>query len=225
MIKKILDNWKYVLKFDTEHRTDKGIITDIMHTAWQTTPSKNSFMPYRVHVIGPEEEGLKKAVYETSAAKEKNSNSRNPNPDQWEVNGNKASLLTAEYILVFTPRAEDNPSPWQIHLHEGGCYMDAWYEDKLQKYRATILVEVGLFAQAVSTLCLEQGLHTNYISSFESDLKYWEDLDFIKHPPCLIMGIGKAKYFRRDWLKTVGWDEGDHKPSFDSVVHFYGVEK
>jgi len=221
MIKDILNKWKFVLKFDTEHRTDEDVIQDIMHTAWKTTPSKNSFMPYCVHVIGPDRPDFKKNVYNTAAAKEKNSNSRNPNEDQWEVNGNKHSILTAEYVLVFCPRAEDSPSPWQKHLHSGGCYMDAWYEDKLQKYRATILVEVGLFAQAVSVLCLEQGLHTNYISSFESDLKYWEDFNFVKHPPCLIMGIGKAEYFRRDWLKKIGWNKGDHKPKFDSVVKFY----
>lgn len=224
MIFDILDTWKFVHFFDKEHKTDPNIIKDIMYKAWKTTPSKNSFMPYTVHVIGPEDWELKKKVYDTSEAKERKSNTRNENKERWQVNTNKASLCTAEYVLVFCPRAEDKPSPWQQRLHDGGCYMDAWYENALEKYKPTILVEVGLFAQNVTTFCLEQGLHTNYISSFERDLKYWTDLPFIKHPPCLLMGIGKAKWFRRQSLEQIGWSEKDYKPDFDRIVEFHGIK-
>ena len=222
---KFLDTWRFVSSYDLSDRLPKYQVERCLYQAWKVTPSKNSFMPYSVFVVGPEEWELKDKIYQTAAAKEKNSNTRNSNPDAWDINPNKYTIKECEYAVVFTPRVEDQPSKWQQHLHEGGCYMDSWYEEGIRKYMKTILVEVGMFAQNLTAFCIEQGINTNYIASFESDLKYWKEVPFVQREPCLIMTMGKAKEFRRDWLKKDGMDSWDVKPDFKKVVQFYGIEK
>jgi hypothetical protein len=223
MIFETLDKWKFVYEFKEKPSIDRELINKILWQAWKTTPSKNSFMPYKVHVIGPDKPDYKEIVYNTAAEKELLSNARNENENKWPVNPCKTSILSAEYVLVYTLRVEHNPSQWQIHLHEGGCYMDAWakYEDRLEDYRPTIDVEIGLFARAVNALCLENGIDTNYISSFNAKSDEWKKLSFIDKKPVLIMPIGIAKHYRRD-LMNEKHKEWDVKPDFESVVNFHG---
>lgn len=223
MIFDTLDKWKFVHKFKPGLNIDREILKNILWQAWKTTPSKNSFMPYSVHVIGPEEPEFKKIVYSTASEQEFISNSRNNNENQWEVNPCKTSILNAEYVLVFTSRVEHKPSLWQLHLHRGGCYMDAWamYEDNLDDYLPTIHVEVGLFARAVSALCLENGIDSSYIISFDRKSEQWKKLPFIKKEPCLIMPIGIGEIYRRDEMSEEH-KEWDVKPDFERVVNFHG---
>ena len=51
-----LDEWKFVYKFKDEYSIDPKIIDEILWQSWKVTPSKNGFMPYEVHVIGPEQQ-------------------------------------------------------------------------------------------------------------------------------------------------------------------------
>lgn len=221
MIFETMDKWQYVHKFKKEPSIDKNLIHKILWQAWKTTPSKNSFMPYKVHVIGPDNPEYKKIVYKTAESQEFISNDRNPeNENAWQVNACKAAILGAEYVLVYTLRVEDSPSQWQIHLHKGGCYMDAWeiYKDNIEDYRPTTDVEIGLFARAVNILCLENGIDTNYISSFDCNSEYWKELPFIDMKPVLIMPLGIADLYRRDGMSDEhkSWDV---KPDFERVVN------
>lgn len=215
-----LDEWKFVYKFKDEYSIDPKIIDEILWQSWKVTPSKNGFMPYEVHVIGPEQQHYKDAVFDILQAKEMNVNARNPLPNKWPINPCKKSVVTSEYLLIFTPRVEDQPSEWQIHLHNGGCYMDAWYEDHvLSGYQSVVNVEIGLFARIVSALCMEKDIDTNYLISFERKLKYWKKLPFVKMPPCLLMAIGIGDRYRTDELSKEArlWDV---RPDYDRIVKY-----
>jgi len=219
---KLLDKWRFATEYKTDDAIPYEIIEKCFYQAWKVTPSKNNFMPYNVFVVGPENWETKEKIYQTAAYKELNSNSRNPNENAWPVNAQKYSIMSSEYTIVYTARVEDSPSKWQQYLHDGGCYMDSWYEEGIKKYMKTILVEVGMFSQNLTTFCIEQGINTNYIASFESGLEYWKDVPFVTHEPLLIMTIGKGKRFRRDDLKRSNRSSWDVKPDFHKVVKFYG---
>ena len=221
MIFDIWNKWKFVHEFDKDNVIDKSIVEDILQKAWRVTPSKNSFMPYEVHVIGPDSWELKKHIYETAHTKEKNSNTRNPNPDGFAYNINKASIMSSQYVLVFTPRVEDQPSRWQKYLHRKGCYMDAWTDKGLDGYKNVVYLEVGMFAHAITVFSLEQNIDTSYIISFENSLKYWASIPFIKKSPCLIMTMGIGKNYRRDALARSGHDKMDVKPDFERIAKFH----
>ena len=59
----ILEKRKYVLDYDTEAKIDNELIVDLLEKAWKVTPSKNNFMPYKVHVVGPEHRKLKESIF------------------------------------------------------------------------------------------------------------------------------------------------------------------
>ena len=59
----ILKKRKYVLDYETHAEIDKELIIDLLQKAWKVTPSKNNFMPYKVHVIGPERRKLKESIF------------------------------------------------------------------------------------------------------------------------------------------------------------------
>lgn len=218
---KLLDKWRYTLEYDTTHSFPRDKVERCLYQAWKVTPSKNSFMPYKVFVIGPENWDIKYKIHKIALMKEFTVNERNYNPNKWPDPIMKRCLKNAEYTIVFCPRVEDKPSKWQKHLHEGGCFMDAWYEDMDEKYKKNILLEVGMFAANLTVFCLEQGIATNYISSFESRLEYWKDIDFVKTKPCLLMTLGKTLRTRRQWIdKEERKSNWDVKPDYDRVVKF-----
>jgi len=219
----VMDKWRYVHKFKSGKNINYEDLKEVLWQAWKTTPSKNSFMPYSIHVIGPNQPELKQIVYNTAAEKEFLSNERNSlHENEWPVNVCKETILNAEYVIVFTSRLEDEPSLWQLHLHRGGCYMDAWsiYEDNIEDYLSTIYVEVGLFARAVNALLLNKGIDSNYIISFDKKSKQWNKLPFIKMEPCLIMPVGVGEVFRRDEMSELH-SEWDVKPDFERIVNFH----
>lgn len=221
MIYDILNKWKFVHEFDSEAVIEKNVIKDILYKAWKITPSKNNFMPYEIHVIGPNNWDINEKIYQTAHTKEINSNKRNPNPDGYEFNHNKASIKSSNYVLIFTPRVEDKPSRYQQLLHRKGCYMDAWTDEGVDIYKNVVYLEVGMFAQAITTMSMEQSIDTSYIISFENHKKYWSEFPFIKKNPCLIMTMGKGKNYRRDSLKRSGLDKMDVKPDFERIVKFH----
>ena len=55
-----MDKWRYVHKFKSGKNINYEDLKEVLWQAWKTTPSKNSFMPYSIHVIGPTNLNLNK---------------------------------------------------------------------------------------------------------------------------------------------------------------------
>ena len=54
---------------------------------------------------------------------------------------------------------------------------------------------------------------------FSINMKDWEDLDFVKECPLLLVTIGKCKESRREWLNDVD-SADDKKPEPNEVIRW-----
>ena len=64
MIDNVLKHYKYVKTYDQSQDVPQSIIDELLQRTWKVTPSKNNFMPYKLHVLGPQHQDLKDKVYE-----------------------------------------------------------------------------------------------------------------------------------------------------------------
>jgi hypothetical protein len=221
MIFDIVNKWKFTKIFHDAPNIELDVMKDILWKAWKLTPSKLNFMPYSVFVLDSSKKEYKQKLFEAGQAKTKVTDARNIYPNLVSSKGQniyKATILNCDYVLVFTPRVENDPNLYQQKKHFSGEFQDAFHEEYvLTKYADTVIFEMGLFASSVRALCIEKDIDTNFIGAFEKDLKYFKDLPFIKYRPFMIMTIGKAKVYRRD-AQTEFELEFDWKPDFDKIV-------
>lgn len=221
MIFDIVNKWKYTQKFHDAPNIELDVMKDILWKAWKLTPSKLNFMPYNVFVLDSSKKEYRQKLFEAGQAKQRNTNARNiyPNTNTFKhQNIYKATILNCDYVLLFTPRVENDPNLYQQKKHFSGEFQDAFHEEYvLTKYLGTVIFEMGLFASSVRALCIEKNIDANFIGAFENDLKYFKDIPFVKYKPFMIMTIGKAKVYRRD-AQTEFELEFDWKPDFDKIV-------
>lgn len=222
MIYDIYEKRKYVRTFDPDYKISKGLINSLLMQAWKVTPSKNNFMPYKLHVLGPEHQEYKKAIYINCAGNEaKTDGIDDPLSERYkEILPNYANILSCSYLMLFTMRFEDQPSVHQKKLMDRGHTFEPAMKEKYLKNYSTVSLEVGLFADAFSALCLEQDIDVSYTLCFRKELDTWKDLPFVDEKPVFIMVVGKAKDYLIDKRKREGWDKNDPRPDFDRIVHF-----
>ena len=221
MIFDIVNKWKFTKIFHDAPNIELDVMKDILWKAWKLTPSKLNFMPYNVFVLDSSKKEFRQKLFEAGQAKQKVTDARNIYPNlvsSENQNIYKATILNCDYVLLFTPRVEDDPNLYQQKKHFSGEFQDAFHEEYvLTKYSDNVIFEMGLFGSLVRVLCIEKNIDTNFIGAFENDLKYFKDLPFIKYKPFMIMTIGKAKVYRRD-TQTKFALEFDCKPDFDRIV-------
>ena len=114
----------------------------------------------------------------------------------------------------FTELAESNKEQVEKHGH----FAEQCNKDFIINIAESTSVEVGLFAQTVTTLCLEEGIDVSYTACFPKEMTKWKDIpyvqfDDVKARILLMMSIGKGKVYRKRHNK-------DRKPDFDKVVNW-----
>ena len=226
-IDELLDKRRCVLEYDETVKIEQSLIEDLLRKAHKVTPSKNQFMPYRIHVLGPDNKREKVRAYENCIENESQIDGLSFDEKIAYYKNSKPvyhSIIDCSYLLIFTQRVEDQPNPRQVKLMEAGHHYEPYHEEDLEDYAATASLEVGLFATAFCGLCLEEGLDTSYCLNFIKHLSYWQDLPFIKRRPLLLMTVGRAKRTRIEVAKKAGWFETDLKPNFERIVNFVGNE-
>ena len=67
----LLESRHHVRKYRVDKHPPKETIDKILWRTWKTTPSKNNFMPYYVHVLGPDQLETKIKLWEKSVANHK----------------------------------------------------------------------------------------------------------------------------------------------------------
>lgn len=222
MIDNILSKRKHVMEFDrTAEPPSKELIDELLRRAWKVTPSKNNFMPYTVNVLGPQHQAEKDHLYAKSLASERFANSHNPIPDAKDQLSNPAyaCISSCAYLLIFTNRMEDRPNPFQLKAWNEGVFHAPMTEKGVNDIGETVALEVGLFATALTGLCVDHGIDVSYTLNFRRQLEVWEDTWFINRRPMLFMSLGKAKVYRED-LKKRGMYEGDRRPDYERIVKF-----
>lgn len=220
MIFDTLEKRKYVKEYDTSANIPEHLIDQLLQKAWKVTPSKNNFMPYTVHVLGPEHQKYKDLVYLNCAGNEvKSDNVTIKEYKQRYQNNlpNYANILSCSYLLIFTMRLETNPNPFQKRCIDQGNKFEAVTEEKLNDLYPIASLEVGLFTDAFSALCLENDIDVSFTGCFHRDVSKWNNIPFVKRKPIILMTVGKAKVYRED-LKKYGLYEDDLRPDYNRIV-------
>ena len=220
MIFDTLTNRKYVREYDSSANIPESLIYDLLQKTWKVTPSKNNFMPYTIHVVGPKDQKYKDLVYRNAASNEGNNDGlSNPLEIRYSSNlPNYANILNCSYLLIFTMRLEDKPNPHQKILIDRGHKYEAVDENKLNDMYSTASFEAGLFCDAFSGMCLENDIDVSYTGCFHRKIDQWADIPFVKRKPIILMTVGKAKVYFDDIKNDI--QKQDVRPDFDRIVNF-----
>ncbi len=220
MIFNTLQNRKYVKEYDQNADISESLIYDLLLKTWKVTPSKNNFMPYTIHVVGPTDQKYKDLVYRNAASNEgTNDGLSDPLKIRYSSNlPNYSNILNCSYLLIFTMRLEDNPNPYQKMLIDRGHKYEAVDENKLDDMYPTASFEAGLFCDAFSAMCLENNIDVSYTGCFHRNIDKWKNIPFVKRKPIMLMTIGKAKVYLDDIKNDT--EEKDLRPDFDRIVNF-----
>ena len=215
----LLDKRRHIMKFSNDNIPPKSLIEDILWKSWKVTPSKNSFMPYHVNVLGPDRIDEKQRIWQKSQNNNDTRNLKNfgvPNP----VGNNLffTHLSSTPYLLVFSQRICE-PNGLIGRYVEGGTYYEQMHEDEADDNMQAVGIEVGMFHSNLTAFALEEGLDTSCILCFPTNPKEWEDMPWIENNVLLLMSIGYSELARRDFL-TEADSLLDKKPEPEEVIRW-----
>jgi len=216
MIDNVLKHYKYVKTYDQSQDVPESIINDLLQRTWKVTPSKNNFMPYKLHVLGMQHQDLKDKVYE-KALQHQNGQDHLTDPDP--IIPKFHNIVSCHYLLIFTQRVEDQPNEHQQNLIVQGRNYSQTDSKKLKEHYNNALLEIGMFCNTFAALCIESQLDISHTLCFPKKLEKWEDgFDFLDQEPILLMTAGKALAYHRD---QHGKDAlFDLRPNYDRIVNF-----
>ena len=223
MIYETLKNRKYVREYDAEAEIPESLIDSMLRKTWEVTPSKNNFMAYTVHVVGPEHRECREKVFRICLANE-------GKVDQVEINNllddrykgylpQYSNILSCSYLLILTMRLETQPNPFQQFLIDRGHKYEAIDENKLNSMYSTCAFEAGMFCDTFSGMCLENGIDASFTGCFGKNLEAWKDVPFVTKTPLMIMTVGKGTIYRQDTIKG-SLEEKDLRPDYERIVNF-----
>ena len=221
-------NYRYALNYHKEHTIDEQFINDALKAAWLQTPSKNNFMPYKVHVLGPEFADEKEEIYWLCLGNETKANGNIvTDRDQLrqyeermypENKANYYNITSAEYVLIFTQRVENKPNEFQQYLIDKGYVYEQMATDgpKKENAKKNAYLEIGMFSTNFAGICLNNGIDISHTLCFPGDKMNWpqEHFSFLDNHPILIMTVGKGSEYRGAVAQ-----KSDPKPDFDRIVN------
>lgn len=225
-----MKNYKYVLEYDSSAFIDPKNIYDALSYAWKVTPSKQNFMPYKVHVLTPAATTHKQILYnkaltqqaKTSNIKIKNSKDLQKYDEHLKKTDQQPffrNLKTAPYVFLFAQRVEDQPNSFQQrYIDYGRTYCQVERSEPGHSHGKSIArIEIGMFSANLATQLLANDIDVSFTQCFPGELNAWteKEFDFLADDVLLIMTAGKGNIYRRE-LKS---QEGDLKPSFNRIVN------
>jgi len=222
VIDKILRKRRYVREFDEDYDIPYSLVNSLLKKTWKVTPSKNNFMPYMIHVLGPAQQKYKEKVFENCLSSEGLGDGiEDPLNTRYKDNlPNYGNILSCSYLLIFTLRLEDKPNPFQKAAIDDGHRYEAVDENRLDLLYPSASLEVGMFANSFSSLCLKKDIDVSFVGCFHRDLSKWSDIPFVTRTPILLMPIGKGKVYRDKTAKQSPIERLDLKPNYERIVNF-----
>jgi hypothetical protein len=225
-----MENYKYVLEYDHTAFIQSSDIDNALKYAWKVTPSKQNFMPYKVHVLNPEAQQHKHILYDKALIQQarrsgieiKNTKALRKYESRLIKDDKEPffrNLKTAPYVFIFTQRLETNPNAFQQHNIDYGltyCQVsNEWPE--IGRAKDIARIEIGMFCANLATYLLANGIDVSFTQCFPGELESWteKEFNFLDQDVLLIMTAGKGKKYRRDIIPL----DIDQKPSFERIVN------
>jgi len=225
MIYDTFNKRKHVITYKKNIIPSREQIDNLIKKTWELTPSKNNTMAYEVFVLGPDKQKEKNEVYKRSVSNhfrvEDNALAKgNLHKSIHLENINYGHMLSCPYLLVITQRVlKEMNEYYKIAIEKDGHYAEQLFEHELDTIESLTALEVGLFANILTGLCVEDNLDVSYTSCFERDVSKWQpELNFVKRLPLLLMSIGKGDIYRWQRLKEKNETHLDTKADYNDVV-------
>lgn len=222
-----MKNYKYVLRF-SDKKVDSKLIHLALTHAWESTPSKNNFMNYSVHVLGPNNTNLRQKLYEKCLKQQMQSNDTHFNNlldyDKYlnDINAapNFRNILSAPYILIYTQRVETVVNKLQQINIDKGMVFEQMFPVGTKKYHSASALarfETGMFSANFASKCLQLGIDVSYIGCMPVELENWQESEwnFITDKPIIIQLAGYGEVYKKDVFDP----SSDLKPDFERVVN------
>ena len=200
---------------------DRKLIDEALWKTWKTTPTKNSAMPYKVFVFGPEHQKEKELVHEMVHKNHITSENISVKKGLSTRTENGVSNIHYEHIkynpylicIHAQPRQPNEHYKERIKL---GLFFDQMHESYVDQFIDTSAVEVGLFLQNLTSYLLEESLDISYTSCFYRDSQRWRDvgLEHAKYRPIMLASIGYAETYRFQEADTEYWK----KPEYEDMI-------
>ena len=217
---------KHVWVYDDKNIPSKETVNECLKKAWQLTPSKQQYMPYRVNVIGPGDEAEKERIWK-QAIKNHHKVEDDAMKDGYldhskhTVNRNYQHIITAPYVFIFTSRVSESNEFNKMAIDEDSHHPEQEFEEKLEVINTLISFECGLFCATLTGLLCEKGLDVSFTSCFPKQFKkYWKHIPYVDQEPHIIMTTGVGKYFRWQFMERTKQTHLDPKPNFEKVVNW-----
>jgi len=133
-----------------------NIIYSFIYEAYKLTPSKQFIMPYKIHVFGPKNEYEKEILYRATKGKMKY---------QYKQTNMNYQVL-APYVLLFTSRLCSNPNKKVQKEIDRGLAHQSCDPKEYKRARKVPTMEVGMFCNNLSNICLRNGLNIAYTACY-----------------------------------------------------------
>tara|TARA_Y100001978_G_C23655641_1_gene415880 strand:- start:8 stop:739 length:732 start_codon:yes stop_codon:yes gene_type:complete len=230
-----LEQRHHVLRYKEENVPD-DVLSKLLYKAWKVSPSKNNFMPYAVNVLGPGDK-RKKLIYdkvvtnhlyydEKGLATDTKANPKMKVDYVFELNPAYRHVLENSHLLIFASRVVPEPNSfYKEKVKLEGHYAEQCEVDMVQDIAESTSFEIGLFAQALTVLCLEEGIDVSYCACLPKNEHKWKDTPWLWYDEekqmakiHSIMSIGYGDYYRYEWLKANGSTGKDRKPPLQDIV-------
>ena len=145
-IENTLNKRKQIKLFDTENVPDKKLIISLIDKTFELVPSKQSLMPYKVHVLGPEFKDLKERFFNISKTK---------------TGGVYNNNILAPYVLIFTRRLVKNPNIDVQRKITFGHNYGVCDPKRYKNFDKDVAIEIGMFSNDEILFSMQLGYKSN----------------------------------------------------------------
>ena len=215
MLEKYLQR-KHVVKYKPDIISDDKI-KSLLQKTWQLTSSKNNYMPYSVHVLGPDKTIEKEKIFKKCIDKQ-NESEKNANANRKELGWNYKHVKQNSHLLIFTARV-CKPNPYNERQIEKGHFVSETSEAIVNSLGTCAPIEIGMFAQNLTNFCMLEDIDVSFCVCFSKNRHDWKEFPFIKNTLVMMMSLGYGEQYYWDKLKRQGVRHEDNlKPEIDEVV-------
>ena len=192
-------NRKHVDAYDNSVDIEKEVIQSF-NEAWKVTPSKQNFMPYLIHVIGPDAQEWKDKLYAVCLRNESNVD----------------NVTDKELMKRYEHSSISHPVfPMSRSIITKRLIQTKYSMKRLEKgflvVGNLVSFEVGLFCNALQYYLLQKNIDSCYTGCFRNNKENWKTLPFVTETPIMIMTIGKGKVYTPQ-------DPENPRPTLDEIV-------
>ena len=217
-------------------------VKELLWKAWKISPSKHNFMPYKVSVLGPNQQQEKNKMWvkcrynhkraEEDGLNEERTTDINPNnetPYTFVTNPAYNHVRFNSHLLIFSARICKLNGYMDQMVRKEGHFAEQCEKSWVTRLRTASSFEASLFASNLTALCIEQGIDVSYNLCFPGEKEAWEDMPYLwydkeqKHARVFAnMSLGYGKYFRHQWLKDKkkGIGHLDLKPEAEEIIEW-----